>query len=59
MGIESGPVKSRILSDVENCDVILEHFQIDMSSEISVTVWVKLDGIEYHTGLIFLHWFCR
>lgn len=40
-GIESGPVKSKILTDVENDDLISEYFQIDVSSEISVTTWVK------------------
>ncbi|KAK0152196.1 hypothetical protein N1851_006428 [Merluccius polli] len=47
-GIESGPVKSKILTD----DLISEHFQIDMSSDIHETTWVKHNGIEYHTGLV-------
>lgn len=51
-GIESGPVKSKILTDVENGDLISEHFQIDVSSEVSVTTWVKHNGIEYHNGLV-------
>lgn len=51
-GIECGPVKLKILTDVENGDLISEHFQINMSSEISVTTWVKHNGTEYHIGLV-------
>jgi len=51
-GIESGPVKSKTLTDVENGDLIREHFQIDMSSDIHETTWVKHNGVEYHTGLV-------
>ena len=51
-GIESGPVKSKILTDVENGDLNSEHFQIEMSSNIHETAWVKHNGIEYHTGLV-------
>ena len=40
------------MTDVENGDLISEHLQIDMSSEISLTTWVKHNGIEYHTGLV-------
>lgn len=36
-GIESGPIKLKKLTDVENGYLISEHFQIDMSSEVSVT----------------------
>ena len=51
-GIESGPVKTKILTDVENGDLISEHFQIDLLSEINVTTWVNHNGAEYHTGLV-------
>lgn len=51
-GIESGPVKSKILTDVENGDLVLEYLHIDMSSEINVTTWVKHNGIEYQPGLV-------
>ncbi len=51
-GIESGPIKLKKLTDVEHGDLISEHFQIDVSSEVSVTTWVKCNDIEFHTGLV-------
>lgn len=51
-GIESVPIKLKKLTDVENGDLISEHFQIDMSSEVSVTTWVKHNDIENHTGVV-------
>lgn len=34
---------------------LIEHLHIDLSSEISLTTWVKHNGMgyEYHTGLVF------
>lgn len=32
--------------------MISEHFQIDLSSDIHETTWVKHNGIEYYTGLV-------
>lgn len=51
-GIESGPVKSKILTDVEYGDLISEHFEVNIKSDINVTTWVKHNGIEFHTGLV-------
>lgn len=51
-GIEAGPVSSKILTDFEHGDVIADYFQIDMLSEISVTNWVKHNGIEFHPDLV-------
>ena len=56
--LESGPHKMKIQTDVENGDLSSEHFQTDVSSEISVTTWVKHNGPEYHMGLVCLHRFC-
>ena len=41
-----------MLTDLENGEIISEHFQLDLSSEVSVTPWVKCQGIEYRTGLV-------
>ncbi|XP_026061788.1 uncharacterized protein LOC113045572 isoform X2 [Carassius auratus] len=51
-GIESGPVSNELLSDLENSDFISEQLQIDISSEVMVTPWVKCQGIEYRSGLV-------
>ncbi|XP_026082259.1 uncharacterized protein LOC113058511 isoform X2 [Carassius auratus] len=51
-GIESGPVSNELLSDLENSDFISEQLQIDISSEVMVTPWVKCQGTEYRSGLV-------
>lgn len=51
-GIESGPVKSKKLTDVDNGHLIAEHFQIDMLSEVNITSWIKHEDVEFHTGLV-------
>ena len=51
-GIESGPVKTKILTDVKNGDLILEQFPIDSSSEINATTWVKHEGLECQLVLV-------
>lgn len=50
--IETEPEKTQMLNDIENCELISQHFQLDMSGEIRVTPWVMCDGIEYHTGIV-------
>lgn len=51
-GIESGPVSNELLSDLENSDFISEQLQIDISSEVMVTPWVKCQGTEYRSDLV-------
>jgi len=51
-GIESGPVSKELLSDLENNDFISEQLHIDLSSEVTVTPWVKCHGTEYRIGLV-------
>ncbi|XDV29589.1 hypothetical protein PO909_032692 [Leuciscus waleckii] len=51
-GIESGPVSKELLSDLENGDFISEQLHIDLSSELTVTPWVKCHGTEYRSGLV-------
>lgn len=45
-------MSSKIQTDVEHGDVIADYFHIDISNEISVTTWVKQNGIDFHSGLV-------
>lgn len=51
-GIESGPVSNELLSDLEKCDFISEQLNIDLSSEVTITPWVKCHGTEYRKNLV-------
>ncbi|XP_056439497.1 uncharacterized protein LOC130376301 isoform X1 [Gadus chalcogrammus] len=47
-GIESGPVKTQMLSELDEGELVCVYFQLDRSSTVSS--WVKCDGIDYHIG---------
>ena len=49
-GIESGPVKTQMLSEIDEEELVCEYFQLDRSSTVSSTAWVKCNGIDYHVG---------
>lgn len=51
-GIESGPVKSKKICDLDYDELVSEHFQIDKSETIHCSTWAKCDGIEYHCGSV-------
>lgn len=40
-GIESGPVKTELLNDLEHGEIISDYLQLAVSTDVSVTPWVK------------------
>lgn len=51
-GIDSGPVRTVKLGEIENSELVLDYFNSDLSMEISQTNWVKCFGTEYRTDLV-------
>ena len=51
-GIESGPVKTELLNDLEHGEIISDYLQLAVSTDVTVTPWVKWQGMEYRTGLV-------